>query len=153
MTTRILFVCMGNICRSPLAEGLMRHHAAASDLRVEVDSAGTGFWHAGDPPDARAMVAARGHGLEISDLRARQIERADFTPGTLIIAMDRSTQDEIEIVRPFGDETPVHLMSRYIAEGPTDIPDPYYSGKFEPVIALLKQGIPVLIDALKAPKA
>lgn len=148
MTTRILFVCMGNICRSALAEGLMRQHAEKRGLKVDIDSAGTGAWHVGDPPDPRAIVAARGRGMEISGQRARQVVAEDFTRFSLIIALDMTNQDELEILRPFGNTTPVKLMSDYIEDGPRDIPDPYYSGKFEPVLDLLERGIPKLLDTL-----
>ncbi len=150
MTTRILFVCMGNICRSPLAEGLMRHHAETIGLKVEIDSAGTGSWHIGDPPDARAIVAARGRGIEISAQRARVARPGDFTDFSLIIAMDRSTVDELEIVRPFGNETPIKLLSDFYEGDPIDVPDPYYSGKFEPVLELIEKALPQLTEELQA---
>lgn len=83
MTPSVLFVCLGNICRSPLAEAAMRAEAARLRLDVHIDSAGTGGWHAGDPPDRRAQAVARKHGIDISAYQARQVTRADFRRFTI----------------------------------------------------------------------
>lgn len=128
----------------------MRYHAEKLGLEVEVDSAGTGTWHVGDPPDARAIVAARGRGIEISAQRARRVRREDFGAFSWIIAMDRATQDELEAIRPPGSTTNVQLMSTFLPNGPVDIPDPYFSGKFEPVLDMLDVGLPRLLADLQA---
>ena len=86
--TRLLFVCLGNICRSPAAEGVMRARAEAAGLPVTLDSAGTGDWHAGDPPDRRMTAAARKRGIDLSCLRARQVRPRDFEAFDLVLAMD-----------------------------------------------------------------
>ena len=99
---RILFVCLGNICRSPMAEGVFRHTASARGLvpPVEVDSAGTGSWHIGNPPDERAQAAAASRGIDITAQRARQISTGDFDSFDLIIAMDRSNVSRLESLSP-----------------------------------------------------
>lgn len=117
---RVLFVCLGNICRSPAAEGVMR--ALAPELTL--DSAGTAGWHAGDAPYGPMQEAAQARGLDLSTLRARQFVRADFERFDLIVAMDAQNQRDIEKFRPEGDATPVRML----AEG--DVPDPYYTRDF-----------------------
>ncbi len=149
MTTRILFACLGNICRSPLAVGIMKQLAEDAGLSLEIDSAGVGSWHSGNPPDPRAIVAARSHGYEISDQRARAIGKMDFQQFDLIIAMDNSVLTEIELIRPHGDETPVRLITSYLGHD-EDVADPYYTGKFDPAIDLLERAISALIIQLDA---
>lgn len=153
MKTRVLFVCLGNICRSPLAEGLARAKAENEGrVGLEFESAATGGWHIGKPPDARAVVAARIHGIDISEQRARAISSADFARFDLIIAMDRSVADDVERLRPRANRTPVELMTRYGDQLGSDVPDPYYSGKFEPVIALLEACMPGLFAKVQTPE-
>ncbi|SFM52280.1 protein-tyrosine phosphatase [Pleomorphomonas diazotrophica] len=98
----ILFVCLGNICRSPTAEGLMLNHLAAAGLanRIRVDSAGTGGWHAGEPPDRRTIAAARKHGVDLMPLRARQVRTADFSDFDLIVGMDRQNVADLRRLAP-----------------------------------------------------
>jgi len=146
---RILFVCMGNICRSPLAEGVAQ--AQFDDLAEQVtfDSAGTGGWHVGNPPDARAIVAARGRGIEIADQCARRISATDFDRFDLLIAMDRSTLTELEALRPPGLDTPARLFSNFHPGSPIDVPDPYYTGKFEPILDRIEAAMPGLRAALQ----
>ncbi|MCY4334655.1 MAG: low molecular weight phosphotyrosine protein phosphatase [Litoreibacter sp.] len=144
---RILVVCAGNICRSPLAEGILRKRAQEVGLSVFVDSAGTGSWHAGDPPDPRAIAAGRVHGIEIGDQRARKIRAEDFDKFDQILAMDEQNLVDVLARRPAGVMTPVNLITDFRkTPGPTDIPDPYYSSKFEPVIAMLEDCIAGLLD-------
>src|SRR5690348_15769529 len=97
---RILFVCLGNICRSPLAEGAMRAAAGKAGLAVEVDSAGTGDWHAGKAPDRRAIATAARHGIDISGLRARQVSPDDFERFDHLIALDRKNLDDLRLMMP-----------------------------------------------------
>ena len=121
MTTRILFVCLGNICRSPSAEGVFR--TLATD--TETDSAGTGDWHVGEPPYGPMQEAATARGYNLSDLRARQITAADFDRFDLILAMDDRNLNAIEALRPAGNATPVHLFTDYAPErGMTMCPTP-----------------------------
>lgn len=120
---------MGNICRSPTAEGFFAHHLARSSLagKVEVDSAGTHSYHLGNPPDARAIREAANHGVDISGLRARKLKADDFERYDLIIAMDQVNLDGIEGVAPTQARAEVRLMMSYDPEaGYAEVPDPYY---------------------------
>jgi protein-tyrosine phosphatase len=135
MTTRILFVCLGNICRSPAAEGVMRH--IAPDL--ELDSAGTSDWHVGEAPYAPMQSAARARGYDLSALRARQFRGQDFADFDLIVAMDRANLTKIESMRPSGAETPVVLFATYAdGWGMSEVPDPYYTRDFNGVLDLIE---------------
>lgn len=137
MTTRILFVCLGNICRSPTAEGVFRTLAGAAD--VELDSAGTSNWHAGGPPDRRATAEAARRGIDLSDLRARQAVPEDFERFDLIVAMDRSNATQLETLRPPGNTTPVRLFLSYATgDVPAEVPDPYYEDNFPQVFDMLE---------------
>jgi len=122
MTTRILFVCLGNICRSPTAEAVVRAHAQG--LNVLLDSAGTGGWHVGDAPYGPMQDAARARGIDMSDLRARQVFAQDFSAFDLIVVMDAQNARDVEFLRPRGNETPVRLMTDYAPGlGETAVPD------------------------------
>lgn len=125
---RIVFVCLGNICRSPAAEGVMR--ALAPDLTL--DSAGTGGWHVGDPPYGAMQEAARARGIDLSDLRARQFSADDFDRFDLIVAMDRQNKTDIERLRPKGNTTPVRQMAEI------DVPDPYYTRDFDGALDVIE---------------
>src|SRR4051812_43030188 len=129
---RILFVCMGNICRSPTAEGVMRSliREAGVEDRIEIDSAGTGGWHAGEPPDARAAEAAHRRGVTIEGA-ARQVVPEDFEAFDLIVAMDRENLRGLLAVAPDGEAAAkVRLLREFDpdASGDLDVPDPYYGG-------------------------
>ncbi len=125
---RVVFVCLGNICRSPAAEGVMR--ALAPDWTI--DSAGTGGWHAGDAPYGAMQQAAKARGLDLSDLRARQFNATDFDRFDLIVAMDVQNQTDIEKLRPQGNATPVRTMAN------TDVPDPYYTRDFDVALDMIE---------------
>ncbi|MHC0053714.1 low molecular weight protein-tyrosine-phosphatase [Actibacterium sp. D379-3] len=148
MTTRILFVCLGNICRSPTAHGVFAHMAAKTGLDVHVESAGTGNWHLGDPPDARAAQAAAARGYDLSALRAQQATAADFGRFDLILAMDRANVAVLERMRPIDSETPVALFLTYADTGRIEIPDPYYEGGFDLVLDLVEAASRGLLDTL-----
>jgi protein-tyrosine phosphatase len=139
----VLFVCLGNICRSPLAEGLMRHLAAQAGYDLHVDSAGTGDWHAGSPPDERAVAAAQRGGFDISQQRARQITIADFGTFTHIIVMDTANLQAVQNLCPAGAAAQPKLLLDY-AKGQTgkSVPDPYYGNKrdFDETVRLVKMG-------------
>lgn len=133
---KIVFVCLGNICRSPAAEGVFRDMATG----VETDSAGTGGWHVGEPPYGPMQAAARARGYDLSDLRARQFESADFDRFDLIIGMDDSNIDNIERLRPAGNETPVRLFTNFAPEsGASEVPDPYYTRDFDGALDLVEK--------------
>jgi protein-tyrosine phosphatase len=151
---KVLFVCLGNICRSPTAEGVFRHLLAqeAPDLQVEVDSAGTAGYHIGHPPDLRSQRAAHARGIDLSGLRARQVTAEDFLQFDLILAMDRDNLGELEAMRPAGSRARVRLFLDYAPElGRTEVPDPYYgdAGGFEEVLNLCAAASRGLIAALQ----
>jgi protein-tyrosine phosphatase len=152
----ILFVCLGNICRSPLAEAAFRHAADQARLDVTADSAGTGDWHVGRPPDTRAIAIARRHGLDISGFRARQIGPADFTRFTHIFALDRDNLANIRrLVRSAkpegrGAETGL-LLDLVAARAGMDVDDPYYGGDagFEQTWADVSAAADALVTRLR----
>src|SRR3954470_3499858 len=114
MTASILFVCLGNICRSPLAEGAFRAEADRLGLDAEVDSAGTGGWHRGEPPDRRAIAVARRGGVDISVQRARQVTRADFDRFDHIVALDAENLADLERLRPAGSRASLSLLLDHV---------------------------------------
>ena len=154
---RLLFVCMGNICRSPTAEGVMRGLLREQGLEdgVEVDSAGTGAWHVGSPPDARATAAAQSRGIALAGA-ARVVTRADFEDFDVILAADRRNLRELRAAAPPGARARVHLLREFdpaSAGAPDlDVPDPYYGADdgFEHVLDLVEAACRGLLDALRA---
>lgn len=154
MPTRILMVCMGNICRSPSAEGVLRARlAAAPDLAVEVDSAGTHDYHVGDPPDPRAIEHAARRGIAIGGLRARQVVVGDFVGFDLVLAMDRTNLARLQALCPSGQTHKLKLLLDFAPHAELrEVPDPYYAGaaSFEQVLDLLELAADGLIDALRA---
>lgn len=148
-SARVVFVCLGNICRSPTAHGIFRDKAAQAGLNVVIDSAGTGDWHIGSAPDNRAVRAAQSRGYDLSDLRARQFSPADFTDYDLIFAMDRANLRAIEAQRPNGNTTPVALFLDLIGQHDSDVPDPYLDGAFDHVLDLIEQGTDMLVSRMK----
>ncbi|MGA2341746.1 MAG: low molecular weight protein-tyrosine-phosphatase [Steroidobacteraceae bacterium] len=139
---RILFVCLGNICRSPTAEGALRHLCAAEApaLDIEVDSAGTGDYHLGEPPDPRSRLAAAARGIDLSRLRARRVERQDFTRFDLVLAMDRRNLRALRALCPPGSRARVELFLEFAGEpGEGEVPDPYTgtAADFERVLDLV----------------
>ena len=130
---RLLVVCLGNICRSPMAEGALRARlrAAGLDDAVEVDSAGTGDWHVGDPPDPRAIACAARHGVDIAGLRARQLAERDFSQFDAILCADRSTVRNVQARAPRDAHARVLLVSRQAGTADVEVPDPYTGGDAE----------------------
>jgi len=145
MTTKVLFVCLGNICRSPAAEGVVR--ALMPD--VTTDSAGTSDWHIGSPPYGPMIEAAEARGVDITDLRARQFVVADFDRFDLIIGMDADNIAGIEALRPDTSQTPVHLFTDYAPQsGANHVPDPYYTRDFNGSLDLIETAALGLKQAL-----
>ncbi|MCM0611755.1 low molecular weight phosphotyrosine protein phosphatase [Marinobacter sediminum] len=140
---KVLFVCLGNICRSPSAEGIFRSLVERSGLedRIEIDSCGTGHWHIGKTPDPRAVEAASKRGIDISDLRARQIEADDLDNFDYVLVMDRENLADVkELWRQNGGAQPT-LFLDYGRSGHQEVPDPYYGGDagFELVLDLIHE--------------
>ncbi|MFZ0266481.1 low molecular weight protein-tyrosine-phosphatase [Caulobacter sp.] len=123
----VLFVCLGNICRSPLAEAAFRVEAERRGLEVEIDSAGTGGWHVGDPPDRRAQAVARRQGVDISGYRGRQVKPEDFHRFTHVVALDRDNLADLRRIQP-SDGTAALLLLLDVVEGRRgkSVADPYY---------------------------
>ncbi len=152
---RLLVVCLGNICRSPMAEGVLRARIGASPLagQVEVDSAGTGDWHVGQPPDRRAIAKAREHGVDIAGLRARQFGAADHHDFDWVLCADRSNLRDVRRVAPVeGARARSGLLLEWAAlEGEDEIPDPYTGGaaQFEHVFQLLDAAADGIVARLR----
>lgn len=126
----ILFVCLGNFCRSPLAEGVFRHVLAIRGLehRFQLDSAGTGGWHAGSAPDPRSIEIAARHGIDISAQKARKVLAEDFTRFDLIFGMDRSNVGDLRAVAPQFAQDRIQLFLEFAGNSGREVPDPYYGG-------------------------
>lgn len=153
-TRRILFVCMGNICRSPTADGVMRAKLAAAGLDIEVDSAGTHGWHVGAPPDERSQAHARRRGYDLSPLRARQLVAQDFERFDLVLAMDADNLAQAEALCPPDRRHRLKLLLDYAPHlGRRHVPDPYYGGAagFDEVLDLVETACDGLVAALRAP--
>ncbi|AMB87963.1 protein-tyrosine-phosphatase [Pseudomonas agarici] len=150
---RILFVCLGNICRSPTAEGVLRHKLREAGLaeHIEVDSAGTGQWHIGKEPDSRSLRAARMRGYDLSAQRARQVSAADFNHFDLILAMDQSNLRHLKLLQPAHGRAELDLFLRRYDGAVEEVPDPYYDEEygFEQVLDLIEQASDRLISELK----
>src|SRR5688572_23904249 len=151
---KVLFVCLGNICRSPTAEGVLRNIAAREypALKLEIDSAGTAHYHVGEPPDRRTVAAARRRGYDLAGLRARQIQPDDFHRFDFVLAMDRANLSELES-RRLGATAEVALFMSFAADSEYDeVPDPYYGGTedFERVLDLCEAAARGLLARLSA---
>ena len=145
----ILFVCLGNICRSPMAEGVFRHVADTRALSLNIDSAGTSSWHIGNPPDERAQRAAAGRGIDISGLHARQVAPDDFERFDLVIAMDDANLATLRRKAPDDAHDRIRLFLDF-ASGISvrEVPDPYYGGEegFDHVLDLIEAAARGLAD-------
>lgn len=147
----ILFVCLGNICRSPTAEAVIRAKAQAAGLTLEVDSAGTGNWHVGEPPYPPMIAAAARRGYDLSPLRARQVEAADFTRFDTVLVMDHANLRAAEAIRG-GLRTRPELFLPFCHQGAervTELPDPYYTRDFDQVLDLVEAAADALIARIR----
>jgi protein-tyrosine phosphatase len=151
----VLFVCLGNICRSPLAEGVFRHLAEGEGVehRYRADSAGTGAWHAGNPADPRSLEVAARNGVRLEG-KARQVRGEDFHRFDLILAMDRSNLSDLEGLHPGGEtRARLHLFREFDpeAEGDLEVPDPYYGGPdgFDRVFEMVLRSCRSLLASLE----
>jgi protein-tyrosine phosphatase len=150
----VLFVCLGNICRSPLAEGVLAHHLAEAGLsdRVFVDSAGTGAWHVGQAPDSRSIAVAAQNGIELSG-SARRVRLEDFVEFEFVLAMDRSNlEDLMDLESGSGSDAVLKLFLEFDSDptGDPDVPDPYYGGSdgFQRVFEMVDRTCAALVEHL-----
>lgn len=148
MTRRILFVCLGNICRSPMAEGVLRQKAP----HLLVDSAGTSDWHAGDPPYVPMQHAALRKGYNITEQVSRPFHPADFMRFDMILVMDGRNQADVEAMRPSGNLTPVKRFAPFAGRDIGDVPDPYYTGEFDAVVELIEAAADGFLATLPQPQ-
>lgn len=151
---KVLFVCLGNICRSPTAHGVFLHLVEREGLadRIQVDSAGTHAYHVNDPPDPRAQAAAAKRGVDLSGLRARKALQDDFHEFDYVLAMDRSNLDHLSALCPPGAEDKLRLFLSFAPElGEDEVPDPYYGGTagFERVLDMIESAAQQLLADIR----
>lgn len=152
MRYSVLFVCLGNICRSPMAEAVFRDLIVRERLedRISVDSAGTGDWHIGHPPHEGTRQLLDRHGISYAGMKARQIAKADGDKFDLIVAMDtRNERDIREVLGVSAGSQVIRFLSLLPEQGLADVPDPYYSGNFDEVYDLVKAGCEKLLAYVK----
>ena len=151
MKTKVLFVCMGNICRSPTAEGSFRSIVSKQELSesFEIDSAGTHAYHIGNPPDSRSQKTSRMHGIDLSNQKARQVHESDFYYYDYIIAMDRDNIDILKSVCPIDSQSQIKLLLDYLPHvGFESVPDPYFEGKFDEVFEMVYAACNYFLESL-----
>ena len=145
---------MGNICRSPTAEGVFRHHVSEAGLadQIEIDSAGTHAYHMGEPPDRRAVAAAERRGISLADIAARRVRGEDFERFELIIAMDEENRQRLLDEAPAEHHAKVRLFLDYSSSDEREVPDPYYGGAsgFERVLDLIEDASQGLLASISA---
>lgn len=145
-------VCLGNICRSPLAEGIMKTKLIENGLNWDVDSAGTGYWHAGELPDPRSIAVARKYGIDITDQRARQVKSTDFDDFDWILAMDKSNYRDLQFLSKSENHKArvATILSVAYPGSAGEVPDPYWDDHgFEKVFAMLSEACDSIIEQWK----
>ena len=151
MKIKVLFVCMGNICRSPTAEGAfcqLVKERGCSEL-FEIDSAGTHAYHIGNPPDRRSQQAAITQNVDLSNQRARQVHESDFYHYDKILAMDLDNYQNLQSICPDESQSEIELLLDYLPDKPMrSVPDPYYEGKFDEVFEMIHQACGFLLQGL-----
>ncbi|MBL7883337.1 MAG: low molecular weight phosphotyrosine protein phosphatase [Bacteroidia bacterium] len=151
--TKVLMVCLGNICRSPLAEGILRQKAEKENLSLFIDSAGTSNYHTGEHPDSRTIANAKKNGIDVSKLKARQFKITDFDLFDHIFVMDTTNyNDVISMIRNEQDKSKVEMiLNRVYPNSNMSVPDPYFGGEqgFENVFILLDKACEVIIESFK----
>lgn len=151
---RVLFVCLGNICRSPTAEGVFRAVVEREGLlqHIDIDSAGTHAYHVGEPPDARAQAAAQRRGVDLSGLRGRRATRVDIECFDYILAMDEENYQNLQAISPQGLEHKIRLFLEFAPQRPErEVPDPYFGGEggFERVLDMIEEASEGLLAHLR----
>lgn len=151
---KVLFVCMGNICRSPTAQGVFAKRVREANLEhlIEIDSAGTHAYHVGEPPDSRAQKSAQKRGVDLSALRARRALEEDFEKFDYVLAMDRDNYEGLQAICPIGAEYKLHMFMSYAPNLEYDeVPDPYYGGPtgFERVLDMIEEAAAGLLQDIQ----
>ncbi|WP_218355246.1 low molecular weight protein-tyrosine-phosphatase [Alteromonas lipotrueiana] len=148
----VLFVCLGNICRSPTAEAVFRHKARASGINVTIDSAGTHGYHIGNPPDKRSQQAGVAKGYDFAGLACRKVAVDDFEKYDYILAMDNRNLEHLKKISDEKYHHKIHLFLSFAKSDYSEVPDPYYGGRrgFELVLDLIEQASEGLINRLRA---
>jgi protein-tyrosine phosphatase len=151
LKTAILFICLGNICRSPLAEGVFRNVVENADQShlYHIDSAATGSWHVGNPPDPRMIETASRHGTDLSNQRCRQITQSDFYDFDLIICMDHTNVQNVKAIMPADTTTKIEMFMPYALGQDIEVPDPYYmeaADGFEQVYKMVLEASNALLE-------
>jgi len=148
----VLFVCLGNICRSPTAEGVFRDLVERENLpqAIHIDSAGTAAYHVGSAPDSRAQAEAQKRGIDITGLRGRQARADDFQKFDYVLAMDSENHRNLQAICPLGSEDKLHMFLDFAPDLPQrDVPDPYYSGGFDTVYDMIESAAKGLLADIR----